>query len=144
MPNVSKNLSESLTKEHTKDSDCTVDPTTDCCTICGVHHWEPCRLCAGRGFHKADCVLGESDYIDSGDAIEALAALQAELQTERLALSGARELNDELKRRCDSLAAFAHRWDSDVCDCDDSDRKAGTLCQFCASRVALGLDAVQS
>lgn len=40
---------------HGRDADCTVDPETDTCTTCGVFHGDPCRLCGGRGFHKAGC-----------------------------------------------------------------------------------------
>ena len=38
--------------KHTQDSDCSVDPVTDLCTVCGVHHGEPCEHCGGRGFHR--------------------------------------------------------------------------------------------
>ena len=42
-------------QEHTQDEHCTVDPNTDCCSGCGVHHAEPCRVCGGRGFHRPNC-----------------------------------------------------------------------------------------
>ena len=41
--------------EHTKDEDCTVDPETQCCTVCGVGHGDPCEFCGGRGFHMDNC-----------------------------------------------------------------------------------------
>lgn len=40
---------------HTQDEDCQVDPNTDLCVVCGVHHWDPCVTCGGRGFHREDC-----------------------------------------------------------------------------------------
>jgi len=39
---------------HTKDSDCTLNDR-DCCTVCGVHHSEPCPGCNQRGYHAAGC-----------------------------------------------------------------------------------------
>jgi hypothetical protein len=39
---------------HTKDEECDVDPATDLCRGCGVHHGEPCPVCAGRGFHTPE------------------------------------------------------------------------------------------
>ena len=39
---------------HSKDSDCTLDET-DCCTVCGSYHADPCPGCGGRGFHVDGC-----------------------------------------------------------------------------------------
>ena len=45
---------------HEQDCDCTVDPETNCCTVCGVEHSDPCDVCGGRGFHKFDCSKNET------------------------------------------------------------------------------------
>jgi hypothetical protein len=29
--------------------------TTDTCPECRVLHWDPCPLCARRGYHRDDC-----------------------------------------------------------------------------------------
>lgn len=53
---------------HTTDTDCTIDPATDCCAVCGVLHGDPCRDCAGCGYHRPDCPTVLSDAIATADA----------------------------------------------------------------------------
>jgi len=40
---------------HHHDSHCNVDAETQACTVCGVHHGDPCSECGGRGFHMLSC-----------------------------------------------------------------------------------------
>jgi hypothetical protein len=46
---------------HKQDTDCTLSPQTDCCTVCGVLHGDPCPECKGRGYHNTGC----SEYEES-------------------------------------------------------------------------------
>ena len=48
-------LLKETTVNHSQDSDCTVNPETNCCYGCGVEHGDPCPVCGGRGYHRADC-----------------------------------------------------------------------------------------
>ena len=55
---------------HDQDEHCTVDPSTDCCSVCGVHHVEPCVWCYGRAFHRPGCIVLALENSVPGDSFD--------------------------------------------------------------------------
>lgn len=58
--------------DHARDEHCSINGDTDCCTVCGVDHSQPCRDCGGGGFHSCDCaklIVPDQPKANSGPRI---------------------------------------------------------------------------